>query len=1241
MKFSEEQLKVINTENKNILVSAAAGSGKTAVLVERIIRKITDVTNPIDIDTILVMTFTNAAAAEMRDRIEKAVNAKLNEELIKGDNEELISHLKKQASLVRKAYISTIDSFCKELIKNNFSQIGLDPSFRIAEEAELTLLKADVMAELLEKAYEEENEEFLDFVENFSVKKSDSDIEKAIESLYKYSQSKPNPEKWLEECDSLYYYDTADELFSSEFIKEYMNSIFDQLNSMAKETMVDITISEKPGGPYKYIESLQNDLEKINRLCEINDYDFLVREIENIEFDRLGTITKKDSDIDEGLKELVKANRDKRKVKIKSIFNNTLAKTKQGVFEDISSTRTIVTTLAKLSGEFLRRFDEAKRELQILDFSDLEHLALRILYDDRMEKPSDIAIAYRNKFNEIMVDEYQDSNEVQEYLVNSIARKNNVFTVGDVKQSIYKFRLAKPELFIEKMNSYSTEQSYKNKNESPNNEILKDDLTKGYSVRIDLHNNFRSSNTVLDAANFVFKKIMHTSVGMVEYDEDAMLNHGRLADDCEGSEAELLLIEPIGEKDEIETEAIAVCHKIEDLLKNYMITDKESGQKRHLRYSDITILLRTRSGWEDIFSKVLSEYDIPNHSEKDTGYFSSYEIRNIIDYLRLINNPLNDEVLASVMLGPFGGFDDSQLSQIRIYSKKGCFYQSIEEYQLKDDDKDLVYIKLCEFYENLNYFRKIVPYTPVHELIEKIISKFNYDLLVKSMKNGQKRYMNLSALLVRAKDFEKTSFKGLFDFIRYIEKIRNFDIDYGELDTIAENDDCVRIMSIHKSKGLEFPVTFISGCAKNYNEMDVNASIVMDDENGIGINYIDSVNRTKATTLIKEAIRFKQKKDLYGEELRVLYVAMTRAREKTIITGVINNDDLNFYLNKDAVNELSMSDILNCNSYLKLILPSCINDKNSPIVVKRLEASDIMNRIEQDMTDADSAGGDVDFSDDCGALVSEELKLTDKQMVYINQLKSNFEYSYPYNIDKDVPMKLSVSAIKHMDMEEKAAEDRYESIPKFDAVDEAKVPYFISGQKRQELIGALRGTAYHRFFELLPFNECYVNRNDNGKTASYVNITNDELSSRIAEEKSEFVEKSLITQDEVDCIDVSDIIKFMSTNLYERMVRANADGLLFKEQPFTYLLKASEVEDDYPEDEDIIVQGIIDAFFYEGDDIVIMDYKTDKVKSGRELVDRYEKQLELYAQALEQITGKKVKECIIYSVTLGECIDCN
>lgn len=1315
MNFSDEQLKVINTEKKNILVSAAAGSGKTAVLVERIIRKITDITNPVDIDSILVMTFTNAAAAEMRERIEKAVNAKLESELVASENKGLIAHLKRQAGLVRKAYISTIDSFCKEVIKNNFSQIGLDPAFRIAEEAELTLLKSDVMASLMEDAYESASEEFLDFIENFSVKKSDNDIEKAVKALYEYSQSKPEPKKWLQSCSDNYSFENAEELFDSDLVKDYLDGIYDQIDSMVKETMVDITTSEGPGGPYKYIEALQSDVDAFNQLLTIKDYDFLLRAIDNLEFAKFGRITAKDEDIDEALKEYVKGNRDRRKTKIKSLFNKTLAKTKQDVFEDICHSKDVVKALANLAIGFLDRYDEAKRELQILDFSDLEHLALRILYDDRMENPSDVAVAYQNKFNEIMVDEYQDSNDVQEWLIQAISRENNVFTVGDVKQSIYKFRLAKPELFLEKQNTYLLNENLTNDNNIKDQSLQAreyhncedEKMLINNSVRIDLHNNYRSSNAVLDAANFVFEKIMHKSVGKVEYDRDARLNHGRITDDCLNSEAEMMLIEPMDGVDDKEIEALAVCQKIEELMNNYTVPDKDTGEERKLRYSDITILLRTRAGWEDIFSKVLANYDIPNHSENDTGYFNSYEIRNIIDYLRLLNNPLNDEVLASVFLGPFGGFTDRELSEIRIFSKEGCFYQSVEAYLTQENQEIIedvreneaadeeynsdallqrkkVYIKLCDFYDTLDNFRKIAPFTPVHELIEKIITKFNYDLLLKSMENGQKRYMNLTALLVRAKDFEKTSFKGLFDFIRYIEKLRSFDIDYGELDTIGENDDCVRIMSIHKSKGLEFPVTFICGCAKQYNEMDVNAPIVMDDEQGIGINYIDAKNRTKATTIIKEAIRFKQRKDIYGEELRVLYVAMTRAREKTIVTGVVTDEELDSYMNRESSDVLSMSEILNCNSYLKLLLSACINDKNAPFGITRLKSEEILNKIEEDSVskEAESVSINIDSfneNDDVNknsdndkneknnvinnkysSVTDDELSKED--LVYINQLKSNLQYKYPYKVEQDVPMKLSVSAIKHMSMEEKAADDRFDSIPKLDSKDEAKVPYFISGAKRQELIGALRGTAYHRFFELLAFkmsyvnhnktdnsesyvnhdkidnSESYVNQSDNADIQNYVNNNALDLSTWLDTQKQEFVKKNLITQDEVDCIKNADITKFMSTKLYERMSVANEANMLFKEQPFTYLVKASEVEKVYPNDEDIIVQGIIDAFFYEGDDIVIMDYKTDRVKSGKELVDRYEKQLELYAQALEQITGKKVKECIIYSVALGESI---
>lgn len=1218
MRFSDEQLSVINTEGCNILVSAAAGSGKTAVLVERIIRKITDVTKPINIDSLLVMTFTRAAAAEMKERIEAAVNKRLLVEIEKGEDTDLISHLKQQASLVRIASITTIDSFCKDVIQNNFSKIGLDPSFRIANEAELKLLRVDVMQQLMESLYEDADEEFLDFLQNFSVKSSDRDVEECIEKLYDYAQSKPNPYSYLKNCIHNYTYESADALFGSELIRDYLDGIRQLILDFAEESLADVRICEKPSGPYKYADVLQKDADTFRKIAAIGDYEELQLAIEGIAFDRMPSISKNDL-VDEDLKKLVTKKRDERKRKVKEIFNKSLPKKKNQIYDDICGCSSVVKELSQLAILFMEKFEDKKRELSILDFSDLEHLALAILYEEDMITPSDIAVSYKNRFNEIMVDEYQDSNEVQEALVNAICRENNVFTVGDVKQSIYGFRLTKPELFLNRLNSF---------------EKINDNLTNSHatnSVRIDLHKNYRSAASVLDSTNYVFDKIMHKSVGGIEYDQDARLVHSRENPDCKDSFTELLLIENNPEADNVELEAIAIAQRIIELMDSFEFADKDSGELRKLKYRDIAILIRSRRGYEDVFSKVLSEHGIPNHAESSVGFFSGYEIRNVINYLKIVNNPLDDETLVSVLRSPFGQFLDEELAIIRTGYKMGCFYEALQAFcDYFDSDGSLtpenaddglmrlnrfkeafyednesnraLHRKVVDFYSKLEYYHEISIYTPVYELIDKIIEDFDYESFIASMNNNESRLMNLSALLVRAKEFEASSFKGLLGFIHYIEKLRIYEIEYGEAETISEYDDCVKIMSIHKSKGLEFPVTFLSAMGKVHNINADKSPIVLDEIEGIGIDYIDSLMRTKATTIIKEAIKFKQKRDNIGEELRILYVGMTRAREKLIMTGVVSDEILLLYENGADNQKLSMTGVLKENSFLKLVLAATYNPNS-----KKFENPKINIRR---YTNEEMLANEEKYADrDKDALI----KVVNN---YSENGQNNEDFVYPYSLDSDIPMKLSVSAIKHMSMEEKASMDGYDlKFVEEDDVDK-KIPYFISGDSRMELVGALRGSAYHRIFELLPFD---------GKGLH-----------KLSDLKDEFVKKGLISKEEAQAVKEVDIDRFMSTKLYQRMCKANEVRRLFKEQPFSYLVSADTVNDAYPVSEEIIIQGIIDAFFYEGDEIVIMDYKTDRVKTGKELIERYDTQLKLYANALNQITGKRVAECIIYSVELGE-----
>lgn len=1212
MKFSDDQQKVIDTEGKNILVSAAAGSGKTAVLVERIIRKICG-NERINVDSLLVMTFTKAAAAEMRERIEKAVNSRLYKEIKRGEDKELIAHLKKQSMYMSKASITTIDSFCGEIIKNNFAQIGLDPVYRIAEEAELSLLKADCVNAVLEDEYEKMDEAFLDFMECFSTKKSDDDVIAAIFKLYEFSCSKINPAKWILNLAKNYDVSSEKELFELPLVTDYIDSLRDEIRGYALASRKDVRTCERPAGPYAYAEILEKEAEDFERIAKITDVTELKSAIDGYEFARMPRITAADA-VDANLKEMVQKSRDVRKKSFKALIASSMGADKEVLLSDCMACYKVASVLSDLTLKFYNAFSLLKAEKQLLDFSDLEHFALQILYEEDEVTPSVAALEYKKKFSEIMVDEYQDSNEVQEALITAICKDNNVFTVGDVKQSIYKFRLSDPRLFMKRMNSF------------PKIDTVSD---QDLSVRIDLKSNFRSSEQVLNATNYVFDKIMHPQVGDVEYDEDARLSHGRLQAETTDNSTELILINEAEEIDNKETEAIVVAQKIKSLMDSFEFPDKDSGELRKLKFSDIAILLRSRTGWEDVFSKVLNDYDIPNHTESSTGYFTSYEIKNILSFLAAINNPANDEILCAALAGPFGGFSDEELSNIRLGCKEGSFY---EAFRKSNSDK------VKEFYQKIKHYRELSAYTKVNELVIQIINDYDYELIVLAMENGQVRKANLNSFIKRAVDYEKTSFKGLHDFLRYIERIRSYEIDFGESELIGENDNCVKIMSIHKSKGLEFPIAIVAGTAKEYNLTDVRASLIMDADEGIGMDFIDPKKRIKAPTIIKKAIAYKQKKDLFGEELRILYVAMTRAREKLIMTGVINYDKLDSFA--DMGSEYSATAILSASSYLKLLLMCVYGKEDAPFEIKLVEAKDILeNEIaieeaaEKFSADAvlklleEKAKVKIDNELD-GSVEIDETQGND-DLVYINQMKERFAYRYPHKTDVSVPMKLSVSAIKKLAIEEdfsmhafdadgemeKAENINFDAEMEKSVATNAKVPYFISGEKKQDLIGALRGTAYHRYFELLDFGDEIKLLSD-----SYVN-------------------KGMITKEQYDAVNPADIDKFFDTKLCKRMCEAAIRGELYKEQPFSYMLNANEVDEKYPADESIVIQGIIDAFFIEDGKIIIMDYKTDKVFKGERLVELYHKQLELYAGALTQITGKEVAECIIYSVTLGEEIE--
>ena len=1262
--WTTEQQQVIDLRNRNILVSAAAGSGKTAVLVERIVKIITDKNHPVDIDHLLIVTFTNAAAAEMRERIGNAIEKALDEQ--PGDE-----HLLRQLTLIHNAQITTIDSFCLYVVRNHFHEIDLEPNFRIGDEGELKLLREDVLGKVLEQNYEEPSEAFSDFVEGYASGRTDAALNEMILQLYEFSRSYPWPEKWLDSFVGIYRIENREELDRAEWLAPLTQNIRFVLKDCEQLLKQALAVTQQDDGPDMYEKAVRSDLEKYESLSKLTSFCELSGALSDIKYDRLASSRGFEGDPDK--LDLVKSLREQAKDVVKKLCKQYFFCSPEMMIEQLERTEPMLEEVVRLTKQFADEFAAAKRRKNLVDFHDVEHFALQILVDEETEKAKKTAEEFRDTFEEIMIDEYQDSNEVQETLLRSISREergeNNIFMVGDVKQSIYRFRLARPELFMKKYDSYSLEEST--------------------TQRIDLHKNFRSREEVLTCTNDIFYKIMVRSLGNVEYDAEAALYPGASYPVSADFTPEILLADSNDElledtelSDKKTLEAKIVAEEIRHLMKTQPVTDKATGELRAARYSDIVILLRSLSGWADSLVEVLNGNGIPAHTVSSTGYFSTVEVQTVLSMLRLLDNPRQDIPMAAVLRSPMAGLTDEELAVLRLEDGSVPFHEAVLELaeglyeedgqkeisdseadseadqkqgrnadgKKEDDIETTAHRKLLKFYKKYRQLRQLVPDTPIHELIEIILRETGYGHYVAAMPAGSRRTANLNMLLEKAAAYEKTSYKGLFHFVRYIDELQKYDVDFGEADMVGENEDVVRIMSIHKSKGLEFPIVIVSGMGKNFNKQDTRSKMVLHPELGIGLDYMDGKKRIKSPTIAKKAIAKQIELENLGEELRVLYVALTRAKEKLILTGTLKDapEKLEFFRQQAALyahsGDTTAIPYLTRESaagYLDWILPAVLSygDKYPVRIVEAAELvlDEVENQLEQNENLTERIG---------------EIEAADTQLV--GKLKQRFSQRYPYQVDVLRKNKYSVSELKHRAMRERFEAEQEETIPAFlEEPVTPTIPLFIQREEsvEQETAnrGALRGTAVHRVME------CY-----------------DFASEKSVHEQMEAMEKEeKITADMRALVKEQTVADFVSSETGKRMALAQRGGALYREKPFVMGFTEEELEnygfgadsntdsceniykktdsDQEKEEqkrirheEDLtLIQGIIDVFWIEKDGIVLLDYKTDRVQQAKELIDRYETQLKLYADALERVFGArklKVKEILIYSFSLEQLI---
>ena len=1211
VKWTKEQQKVIELRNRNILVSAAAGSGKTAVLVERIIQMLTDEEHPMDVDRLLIVTFTEAAASEMKERIRSAIETAL--EVNPGN-----AHLQRQSTLIHSAQITTIHSFCLSVIREHFHLIDMDPGFRIAEEGELRLLKQDVLSELLEECYVNQEERFMELVEKLGSGKNDKKLEGMILQLYEYSRSYPQPQKWLEHCVNQYaecetylkQEGTGEEPVFLRRALDWAQKYIEDLVELADQC---IRICEEPDGPYMYAPMLEEDRIILDKLAGAADFEELYERLSDIKWKALSR--KKDESVDSEKRTQVQDIRKQIKDLIGELGKTYFYETPAELLLDMANAKGTMEILAELVNRFAIMFADQKQRKHLIDYNDMEQFALQILTEEKEGEliPSQTAREYQEQFYEVMIDEYQDSNLIQEAILTSVStvsrEKYNIFMVGDVKQSIYRFRLSRPELFMEKYDSYSSEDSEMQK--------------------IDLHKNFRSRPEVLDGVNYIFRQIMRRDLGGIVYDEQAALYPGAEfepvigADGKSAYEMELLLVDAQKTGNEFELsdnnkqlEVRVIAKRIKELLRTAKVTDKASGQLRPAEYRDIVILMRSVKGWADVVSSILAEEGIPAYIGSTEGYFGTYEISVLLDYLQLLDNQRQDLPLAAVLASPFVGLNPQQLAEIRLAAKEGFFYKAAEglaqragEEEEKEEKDSLAY-KLRAFYLQLTHFREMVPYTAIHELLQKIIEETGFSLYVAAMPGGERRIANVEMLVEKAAAFEGTSYKGLFNFIRYIEQLQKYDVDYGEANIADEQENTVRIMSIHKSKGLEFPIVFVAGMGKKFNTTDITGSVIIHPEWGVGLDAVDLQRRTKIPTFLKKTIQQEIKLENLGEELRVLYVALTRAKEKLILVGCPSQKQLkevseDGMLCQKAVRRadgkvLPFYTLIGANSYLHWVVPALMGE-DAPVHCR------IIGRTEMEEEEEIEQRSEL--------LVRDVLEHWATGTVYDAKLREHLEvqsqYHYPYAEEQKLKLKFTVSELKKRAyLQEESGETVYEE-PEVVPL----IPQFL--QEEEVLTGASRGSAYHKLLELLNYELAY---DENSLTAMM----------------EELQKERKLSDEMVQCIRKADILRFLNSDSGRRMQAAAKRKQLSKEQPFVLGIDAKEIYPDIKGEERILVQGIIDVYFEEDGELVVLDYKTDNVRSAKELRDRYHAQLDYYAQALEQLLQKKVKEKIIYSFTLGE-----
>lgn len=1216
MQWTKDQKRIIDIRNSNILVSAAAGSGKTAVLVERIIKLVKDENK--DIDEFLVVTFTKAAARGMRRKIQKA----LVEASHTGEN---IRHIRRQLSLLNRAYITTIDSFCMDIVKNNFHIIGLDPGFRMGDNSELNILFHEAIDEVLEREYIERKEDFINLVESFSENRGDSGLTNLINNMYEFIKIFPKPLNWLNKNIEKIDMDLED-FKKSDWNRELLKYINMQLEGAKESLELGLKICDEQGDLGPYEESLKEDLITIEELlssCEEDLESFLIK-IQSFNPPQINSISKKDvSDL--GKKDQVKDLRDSYKDIVNLLKPNFPYRDLDTYVSDLKHMYSPMKALGRVIIELDRVYMAKKLSKSLVDFNDLEHYALQILKSSEGDIPSYIGHSYRDKLKYIFIDEYQDSNGLQEAIMEQIKRRDNLFMVGDIKQSIYRFRLADPDIF-----------NYKYKTFEKDNEDLKED--KIHRV-IELNKNFRSRGEILEATNFIFSKIMTEEVGEIDYNENVILRQGN-TEFKEEIPVELNIIDRDSEidndkKDDIgkeienmkvtELEAVFTANKIRELLEENTFDSDCDGNLRKIEYKDIVILSRNLSKAPAIYEEVFRKEGIPFYFEGGNGYFDTIEIQVMINLLKLIDNTRQDIPLLSVMRSPIGNFTIEELTKIRAKYKKGSYMIACKKYMKKIEEnpdekseeafsEDLIF-KLDNFFNKVYDWTNRSRYTQLDDLIWEILVETDYYSFVGGLTNGKVRQANLRLFADKAYEFENTSMRGLFKFLLYIEKVTSDESQKSSMaKTLGENDNVVRMMTIHKSKGLEFPVVILSKLSGEFIDKDTSGDLLTHKDLGIAPKYLDIENRIKKETITRQIIAHKIKLESLSEEMRLLYVGMTRAVDRLIMVGSIRNINSSF---KKWGKGYSKHSVYKGKSYMDWIGASLFEGKDPEEIEDILEKGKCgkwnVNRISlEELSGYINTSRDIDIIEEMNKSI---IDISDKDY---SEIDRRLSFKYPYKNSVDVPSKMSVTAIKNLNSNQfkKIGYKRPEmcEILECDKIKRDKT------SDKKEFKGSEIGTLIHLVMEHIDI-EKPLDREG-------LILQLDDILSKgfISEDEKRFIKRNYLDK----------IQNFYNSHIGLRMIKSKK---VKKEAPFIIKRSADKIIADLNKDDFVLVQGIIDCYFEEDGELVIIDYKTDSVKDNiEEIKEEYKEQISLYKEALEKLTKKKVKESYLYLLSSGDLV---